>query len=161
MLYVFKETWLTDQSDVSLFKIDDYNLISQGKICSAHGGLAIYLNVKLNYKYLTLYDKSDVFEAQFLELSGSDIHKTVIIGNMYRPPSDLNKNYVTLIHEIGPILKELEKSNTGSILSGDFNINLLNINEKPFFNEFLDTMISHSFYTNITLPTRLTARKGM
>ena len=47
---------------------------------------------------------------------------------MYRPPRDLNKNYETFIHEIGPILKELEKSNTESILSGDFNINLLNIN---------------------------------
>ena len=44
-----QETWLTDQSDVSLFKIDGYNLISQGKKCSAHGGLAIYLNDILNY----------------------------------------------------------------------------------------------------------------
>ena len=79
---------------------------------------------------------------------------------MYRPPRDLNKNYETFIHEIGPILKELEKSNTESILSGDFNINLLNINEKSIFNEFLDTMIYHSFYPKITLPTRLTARKG-
>ena len=75
---------------MSLFKIDGYNLISQGKKCSAHGGLAIYLNDNLNYKSLTLYDKSDIFEAQFIEISGSDIHKPVIIGNMYRPPRDLN-----------------------------------------------------------------------
>ena len=155
-----QETWLTDQSDVSLFKINGYNLISQGKKCSAHGGLAIYLNDNLNYKSLTLYDKSDIFEAQFIEISGSDIHKPVIIGNMSKPPRDLNKNYETFIHEIGPILKELEQSNTESILSGDFNINLLNINEKPIFNDFLDTKISHSFYPKITLPTRLTARKG-
>ena len=78
-----QETWLTDQSDVSLFKIDGYNFISQGKKCSAHGGLAIYLNDNLNYKSLTLYDKSDIFEAQFI---------VVIIGNMYRPPRDLNTN---------------------------------------------------------------------
>ena len=155
-----QETWLTVQSDVSLFKIDSYNLISQGKKCSAHGGLAIYLNDKLNYKSLTLYDKSDIFAAQFIEISGSDIHKPVIIGNMHRPTRDLNKNYETFIHEIGPILKELEKSNTESNLSGDFNINLLNINEKPIFNEFLNTMISHSFYPKINLPTRLTAGKG-
>ena len=86
-----QETWLIDQSHVSLFKIDGYNLISQGKKCSAHGGLAIYLNDKLNYKSLTLYEKSDFFEAQFIEISGSDIHKPVSIGNMYRPPRDLNK----------------------------------------------------------------------
>ena len=155
-----KETWLTDQSDVSLFKIDGYNLISQGKTCSAHGGLAINLNEKLNYKSLTLYEKSDVFEAQFIEISGSDIHKPVIIGYMYKPPRDVSKNYETFIHEIGPISKELEKSSTESILSGYYNINLLNINKKPFFNEFLNTMISHSFYPKITLPTRLTARNG-
>ena len=99
------------------------------------------MNDKLNYKSLELYEKSDIFEAQFIEISGSDIHKPVIIGNMYRPPRDLNKNYETFIHEIGPILKELEKSNTESILSGDFNINLLNINEKPIFKEFLDISI--------------------
>ena len=111
---------------------------------------------------MTPYEKSDIFEAQFIEISGSDNHKPVIIGNMYRPPRDLNKNYETFIHEmgLGPILKEQEKSNRESILSGYFNINLLNINEKPIFNEFLDTMISHSFYPKTTLPTRLTARKG-
>ena len=61
-----QETWLTDKSDLSLFKIDGYNFISQSKICSAHGGLAIYLNNKLNYKHLNLYDNSDIFEAQFI-----------------------------------------------------------------------------------------------
>ena len=64
------------------------------------------------------------------------------------------------IQEIEPILKELEKSNTESILTGDLNINLLKINDKPIFNEFLDTVISHSFYPKITLPTRLTTQRG-
>ena len=35
--------------------MDGYNLITQSKICSTHGGLAIYLNNKLNYKHLNLY----------------------------------------------------------------------------------------------------------
>ena len=55
---------------------------------------------------LWLSDKSDIFEAQFIEISGEDIHKPVIIGNMYRPPRDLNKNYETFIKEIDPILKQ-------------------------------------------------------
>ena len=100
-----QETWLTDKSDLSLFTIDGYNFISQSKICSAHGGLAIYLNNKLNYKHLNLYENSDIFEAQFIEISGSDINKPVNIGNMYRPPRDVNKNYHMFIQEIEPILK--------------------------------------------------------
>ena len=61
---------------------------------------------------------------------------------MYRPPRDVDKNYQMFIQEIEPILKELEKSNTESILTGDLNINLLKINDKPIFNEFLDTNIA-------------------
>ena len=65
-----------------------------------------------------------------------------------------------LIKTIRCLLKELEKSNTERILTGDLNINLLKINYKPIFNEFFDTVISHSFYPKITLPTRLTTRRG-
>ena len=34
-----QETWLTNDSDTSLFQID---LVSQGRLCSAHAGLVIY-----------------------------------------------------------------------------------------------------------------------
>ena len=46
------------------------------------------------------------------------------------------------------------------ILTGDLNINLLNVNVKPIFNEFLGIITSHSFYPRITLPTRLSRRSG-
>ena len=42
--FCLQETWLTSDSDTSIFKIDGYNLISQGKMCSSHGGLAIYVS---------------------------------------------------------------------------------------------------------------------
>ena len=38
-----QETWLTENSDTSRFMINGYTLILQGQICTAHGGLAIYL----------------------------------------------------------------------------------------------------------------------
>ena len=45
-----QETWLSEDSDIPLLKKDGYSFIPQGKICSAHGGLAIYLSstYKLN-----------------------------------------------------------------------------------------------------------------
>ena len=43
-----KETWLSDQSDLSLFQIDGYRCFSQGKRCSPHGGLITYINSQLN-----------------------------------------------------------------------------------------------------------------
>ena len=40
------------------------------------------------------------------------------------------------------------------IITGDFNINLLKINEKDIFCEFLKSFISHSYFPKITFPTR-------
>ena len=42
--------------------------ISVGKTCSAHGGLAIYLNDEMNYKILNLYEQSNIWEGQFIEV---------------------------------------------------------------------------------------------
>ena len=36
-----QEAWWSGDSYTPLFKVDGYNLILQGKICSSHGGLAI------------------------------------------------------------------------------------------------------------------------
>ena len=39
-----QETWLDNNSDLSLFQIDNYSCIAKGKYCTAHGGLIIYLH---------------------------------------------------------------------------------------------------------------------
>ena len=38
----FQVTWLSDDSDLRLIEIPGYTMISQGSICTSHGGLAIY-----------------------------------------------------------------------------------------------------------------------
>ena len=45
-----QETWLSDDSDISLLQIQGFNLIPQHKLCSAHGGLAIYIRSQFNCK---------------------------------------------------------------------------------------------------------------
>ena len=41
-------------------------------------------------------------------------------------------------------------------LCGDYNINLLKMHEKNSYEEFFEAMLVHSYFPNITLPTRLT-----
>ena len=77
---------------------------------------------------------------------------------MYRPPRDRNENYQSFINEIDPVLTTSGNFKCEIILTGDLNINLLNV--KPIFNEFLDIITSHSFYPHIILPTRLSRRSG-
>ena len=64
-----QETWLSEDSDISLLEIDGYTFIPQGKICSAHGGLAIYLSSKYKFKSINMYENSGIWEGQFIEVT--------------------------------------------------------------------------------------------
>ena len=47
------------------------------------------------------------------------------------------------------------------ILGGDWNINLLKINEKSHFFDFLDLMFNNGFGPKITLPTRIETQSAI
>ena len=154
-----QETWLSDNYDTTDLLLEGFNLVTQGTKCSSHAGLAIYVKKHLNFTILPMYDSSDVWEGLFIELK-NNFHKSVVIGNIYRPPRDININYQRFISELTPILSAFEKRNAEVILAGDFNIDLLQVNRKSIFSEFFDLMTSFSFYPKVTLPTRLSKSKG-
>ena len=104
---------------MSLLKIGGYNLISVGKTCSAHGGLAIYLNDEMNYKILSLYEQSNIWEGQFIEVRKLSSSKKLIIGNIYRPPNNTTENYNCFSEELSRILAILTKSKSDVIIAGD------------------------------------------
>ena len=98
-----QESWLSDNMDTSLFQLDGCTLLSLGKICNGHGGLIIYISTRFHYKHLSLFKKSDAWEGQFIEISGSQIGRNIIIGDIYRLLRDVNTHYHTFIEEINPI----------------------------------------------------------
>ena len=63
-----QETWLAADSDLSLLQLDGYNLISVGKSCSAHGGVAIYLHENFNFKIIDHGMSSDIWDGQIIEI---------------------------------------------------------------------------------------------
>ena len=84
-----QETWLTDNSDLTLFQIAGYTLVSQGTIFSSHAGLAIYVQEHYKYKLLSFYQHTKIWEGLFIEIESKEFKKKVIIGNMYRPPREI------------------------------------------------------------------------
>ena len=58
---------------------------------------------------------------------GGGLSKQLIIGNIYRPPKDLNENYKQFTHELSQVLSHFEELNADTIIAGDTNINLLKI----------------------------------
>ena len=82
------------------------------------------------------------------------------MGILYRPPKILNEQINAFITEFSPVAASLGDSNNELIIAGDFNINVLKINENEVYSNFFDTLISLSLYPHITLPTRFTRKNG-
>ena len=72
----------------------------------------------------------------------------------------LNEQINAFTTEFSSVVASLTNSNNELIIAGDFNINLLKINEIEVNSNFFDTLISHSLYPQITLPTRFTRTNG-
>lgn len=155
-----QESWLNDGDDIKDLQLQDYDIISQGKHCTSKGGLVIYLhNIFKHTPKLTL--KYDTWEGQFIHIKrGNHLSKPIILGNIYRRPVDLLDNYTQFITELSTNLSKLESNNTDVIIAGDYNINLLKVNEKPIIAEYFDMLTNHSFFPKITLPTRLSNNNG-
>ena len=102
----------------------------------------------------------DHWEGQFVKITGGGLSKDVIIGNIYRPPKYLNANCMQFLSEFTSIISLIDKTNSDIIIAGDFNINLLKINDKNSVGDFVNMLISNSFYPHITLPTRFSKNNG-
>ena len=58
-------------------------------------GWLFMLKKHSNFTILPMYDSSDVWEGLFIELKNN----SVVIGNIYRPPRDININYQTFDYQ--------------------------------------------------------------
>ena len=159
-----QETWLSEDSDTSLLQLENYTLISKGKSCSAHGGVAMYVHNSLQFKELNIDISSPAWDGQFVEISlanclqGSQDNTYVVI-NIYRPPRSDVDNITSFTENLNDIFNNFEHSQN-VILVGDFNINLLKYSQNSHINDYLDNIFSAGYVPMITFPTRITDRTG-
>ena len=154
-----QESCLDENCDLSLYLIEGYTCISKGKRCSSHGGLMTYVNSQYNTSVIDVKNDSPIWESLFGTVKDMDIGKEFVVGNIYRPPNDNNneQNVTIFVTELEPIIAALNDGNHELLIAGDFNINLLHINNcnKDHFDIFLDMLLGHSLFPKITFPTRL------
>ena len=79
--------------------------------------------------------------------------KNMVAGCFYKHPKQTIPDFLDNL--LLPLLEKLSNKNRQILIIGDFNINLLNYDNKNTAN-FLDTMFSYSSLPLINTPTRLT-----
>ena len=155
-----QECWISDSDDITQIQLKGYSCIVQGKSCSNKGGLIIYVNEKFQYKIHKQINNSNIWEGIIVEIFGGGLRSNILLGNIYRPPRDIMINYRTFIDEFETVLSAIETSNKNILITGDFNMNLLKINEKHIFKEFLELFFTNGYYPRITFPTRFSHSNG-
>ena len=85
-----QETWQSNDTYYNDFTVPGYNMYFQHAICTTHGGLITYIKSSLNSTlHSNVYEHSTALEAKFIEIE--NLHKSLIIGNIYRSPRESNK----------------------------------------------------------------------
>ncbi len=156
------ETWLSDEDDTSAFEIECYKMIPQGSSDSTKGGgVIVYLLGKYEFEHKSKLTGYESWEGQNIYIRNENtLNKGINLINIYRPPNNLVDKCNEFIKEISPEIKKLESSKNEAIIAGDFNLDLLTLNEKNVTSDYFDMLTINSFYHKITLPTRLTNNHG-
>ncbi|KAK2178652.1 hypothetical protein NP493_536g00004 [Ridgeia piscesae] len=103
----------------------------------------------------------ELWESLIVQINGGNLSKTKTIGNIYRPPRTRNDNLNAFINEFTFIVSLLEHNCKNTlIIAGDFNINVLKLNENYIYISYFDSLISHSLFSQITFATRFTRTNG-
>ena len=109
---------------------------------------------------MNMHEQSMLWDGMFVEISGQSLNdKKITLGNIYRQPKNIIDDYNTFFSELVPILTQLNKSKSEVIITGDFNLDLLKLNENNIVSNFFDIITSQMFHPTITLPTRFSDKR--
>lgn len=147
------ETWLTDNED-DLINIPGYQFLSKPRYKCRGGGIAFLIKHETPFEVLgNLVETSAVssFEGLFIRLP----HKqgASIMGVIYRPPG---QNLDDFTVEIDHILSKIMNKSKEVFLIGDFNSDLLKVNQHKPTEGLYNCMLAHHLLPIITKPTRIT-----
>ena len=117
--------------------------------------MACYIYKRYSYSFRDKNIQSKHWDGLFIDVSGDHLRKPVAIANIYRPPkNNTNSQIKAFCDEMAPVITKISKANTDTFFVGDFNINILKINEREKIQDYLDLFMSLGYIPQINLPTR-------
>ena len=157
MIISISESRITKSNTLTTnIDIPGYN-IEQTPTESKAGGCLLYISDKVPYKLrndLNVYCLKQL-ESLFIEVLLSNKPSQIIV-TFYKHPS-MNVSTFTNDH-LKNILNAIHYESKSTLVTGDFNVNLINYNKKRGIYNFLELLINHNFTSQMTLPTRVTEK---
>ena len=149
------ETYLRDNKDGPHCNLENYTFKSNCRKKCKGGGVGIFIHDSLDYKVredLSIMNEK-VFESFFIETL--NLEKPVIFGTIYRSPKQDKDTVLCFLNQLDQCLKIIGKSNKCCVIQGDFNFNLIDMDNNNI-RDFKEKMFGYSFYSLVNKPTRIT-----
>ena len=162
----FQECWLENENQISQLNMDNYQMYYQLSKVGKSGGLVIYIHESLEAEEIPFFkdSPSKLWEGQTIKISADELNKPLFIHNIYRPPREKSRpglfnsareKHDIFLKEFDPYLDKINKQTPESIIVGDLNYNLLEINSNSIVQEYYDMMTTHERVPQITVPTKI------
>jgi len=121
----------------------------------------IYVKKDIVFNVLKQYSvfSERIFESLFIEITCNN--QKIVIGSVYRPGTkypglSCTDQFAEFSNILSNTLSEISSKYDKVYIFGDFNLDLLKVNENKFVSEYIDNLLSFGFLQIVTKPTRLT-----
>ena len=156
VLAITETSQKADENFKSNVKIDGYDLFKTPSN-SDKGGTVLYLSNSFKpFERVDLKIQHDDFESTWGEINNSK-SKNIVCGCIYRHP---RYNLLEFNNYLEKCLSKLSKENKEVYICGDFNIDLLKIEDNHSYHEFYNLLCSYGFLPKIIQPSRVTENES-
>ena len=119
------------------------------------GGCGFFISNQVSYSPrsdldIQYFNETEEFEAKWIEVTTNK--KNIVIASIYRHP---NKSDVAFFKYLSQTLNKIKNENKLTMLSGDFNYNLLHYEKSTRISDFTNLIFSQCFTPTIVYPTRV------
>ena len=143
-----------DHSFIKNVDIDGYKLYHTASR-SLKGGTALYVNADYDcFKRDDISAKTNLYESTWVEIKNKN-SKNIVCGCVYRHPRELKDDLTAFNKYMDLTLKKLTTENKEVYLCGDFNIDLLKMNEVEKYLDFFTNLNGHGLLPFIIQPSRV------
>ena len=144
------ETWLRSRTPKDRFEINGYKIFRNDRKNKRGGGVCLYVREEYDCKRIKIPNNPESPETLWVEVTVD--HKKIAIGTLYKAPNIPCKTFYDAYNSLVYIFSKYEDP----ILTGDFNVNMLNT-ESADFKKLSDSLIEpFDLKQIIDKPTRIT-----
>ena len=149
------ETWLNNEL-ADTINIPHYQLIHKAKQSGRCGGVGLLIKQDItyqNYDTAALGPEPKTYECIFARIPLTAGNGSCLVGAIYRSPGT---NLEEFCVEMDLLMSKIEMKEKHIILMGDFNIDLLRVEDHSGTHSFFSNMTAHNLLPSILRPTRIT-----